>query len=355
MVKKHLRNKILKQYYNLNFPGSFAGIKPFQKSLKENLKIEISHEALRRLLKTSLHYQTNFIKPKKFKTRHLYSQGTGIECYCDTVFVPLKEKEGNQSRRFIFLLCVDNHSRYAYTTKLEEVTVDNLKKAFSRILKVSHKWSIIRVDRDPTINALKSKYFAKKGILLLSRRSVNHMGYFEGIVRTLKRKFIQNIRKNEKGRKWSQKRLEKALKDVTYSYNHTVNSHGFKPAVCNDSRFDPELRLRNYGPKAKPKRFEDFYTEQLKLRKKMNTPDTSKKPNFSENPNSYKVEDLVYVDYESKDVGRKAYNVRRGKIYKVAYVNTFASPFLYRLKDVKSRKPLPGWFYGAELSRADLS
>ena len=69
--------------------------------------------------------------------------------------------------------------------------------------------------------------------------------------------------KNPKG--WNEKRLEKALADVTYSYNHTKSTaHGFTPSSFNFPEFDPELRLRLYK-KRKIERFEDFYTEKLRL------------------------------------------------------------------------------------------
>ena len=54
-------------------------------------------------------------------------------------------------------------------------------------------------------------------------------------------------------------------------------------------------------------------------------------------------------------MGRTAYKVKRGKLYQISYVNTLASPYIYKLKDIKSNKELLGWYYGRELARADLS
>ena len=67
MVKEKLRKKILQKYFSLKFPGSFQGVSVFRKSLKENLNIDISHSALRRILKSSLPYQVNIVKPKVYK------------------------------------------------------------------------------------------------------------------------------------------------------------------------------------------------------------------------------------------------------------------------------------------------
>ena len=135
--------------------------------------------------------------------------------------------------------------------------------------------------------------------MLRARRSVHHMGFLEGIIRNIKRKFIQNLRKNEPRSGWTEKKLERALSDVTYSYNNTVSSsHGRTPASVNSSLFDPFLREALYGHQAKLQPFEVFYKEQLKLRKKANTPDKpSEKPNFDERKDDFKKGSLVYIDY----------------------------------------------------------
>ena len=183
------------------------------------------------------------------------------------------------------------------------------------------------------------------------------MGFLEGIIRSIKRKFIQNLRKNEPRGGWTEKKLERALKDVTYSYNHTVSSsHGRTPISVNSPLFDPFLREALYGPRAKLQPFDVFYREQLKLRRKANTPDREEDlPNFNEEKDSFKKGSLVYVDYsDDSHVGGK-YNVKRGPIYEVSEVNTLERPFLYRLRDPHSKKEAYGWYYGRELVRADLS
>ena len=246
-----------------------------------------------------------------------------------------------------------------YVTALNGLSQEDLKNGFSRILKVSPKWSIIRVDRDPTIKSLKTNYFAKKGILLQVRRSVKHMTYFENILRNVKRRFIKNMRINENDQPWTYRRLVKALEAVCYSYNYTPSSsHTFKPADVNDSKFDPLLRRKLYGPLAKPRRFEETYVEQLRLRKKMNTPNKSKK---RKNPDTeLHKKDLVYIEFEPTDLelrtGKKAYRtLRRKKIYEVGYVNTFDWPFIYRLRDVRTHEDLDGYYYSYELSRFHYS
>ena len=355
MVTKKLAKKILKHYYTASFPGSFQGVEVFRKSLKTNADISISHRALRRVLKSSLSYQVNIKKPKKFKTRALYSKGVYQESYTDPIFIPYQD--GGQAKRFMALIAVDAHSRMVYSTTLTEVRPSALKAGFSRLFKNGMpEFPIIRCDRDASLNTLARPYFSKLGILLIPRRSVHHMGFLEGIIKNLKRKFIQSMRKNEGGKRWSPTRLGNLLKDITESINQTVSSsHGFPPASVNFPEFDPVLREKLYGP-VRIQRFEDMYRQQLKLRRKANTPrQPGKAPNFDERPDSFKKGDLIYIDFEQPNVGRSAYKVQRGKLYEIARVNVLASPYLYKLMDIHTKKELYGWYYGRELARADLS
>ena len=356
MVSKKLAKKILNAYSDLRFPGSFQGIPVFRKSLQQNLGITINHRSLQRLLKSSLYYQVNVTKAKRFKKRPFYSRGVGIEAYTDTVFIGLKSQGEKHQRRFIFLVVVDVHSRMLYATKIDgQVKPESLKQAYTRLFKQGMpKFPIIRCDRDPSLNYLASTFFAAKGVLLRARRSVNHMGFLEGIIRSLKRKFIQNLRKNEPRSGWTDKKLEQALKDLVHSYNHTESSsHGRMPISVNSPMFDPFLREALYGPQ-QLQPFDVFYKEQLKLRKRANTPE-KKKPNFNEGKDQFKKGSLVYIDYvDDYQVSRK-YNVKRGPIYEISEVNSLQRPFLYKLRDVHTEKEAYGYYYGRELARADLS
>ena len=182
------------------------------------------------------------------------------------------------------------------------------------------------------------------------------MGFMESIIRNVKKKFLKNLMENKNDNEWTEKRLERALADVTYSYNNTKNSKtGFTPASCNFPEFDPELRRRLYKEQ-KIERFEDLYTETLRLHKKANTPEKNEnKPNFDESPNSFKRNDLVYIDFKKSRVGNTAYARQRGSIYKISRVNVQSSPYLYKLSSITTGKDLYGWYYGLELGRADLS
>ena len=278
-----------------------------------------------------------------------------MEEYSDTIFVSLKPEEGNRTNRFLFLAVMDMHSKYLWTRKIEEVTTHNVINAFSYLFRTSMPlFPIIRVDRDVVLNSLKTTYFAKKGILLRARRSVYHMGGFEGVIKTVKRKLIQHMPKNGGDKIWSQKRLEMALADCTTSYNESVSSsHNLIPSRVNSSKFDALLRLKLYGPQAKLEPFEKFHTKQMERRKKFNTPEkVSDRRDISESADSFKKGAVVFIDFEPKKAGSRAYDVRRMRYYVISKVDTFASPFL---QDINSGVNLKGTYYGKELSYADLS
>ena len=176
-------------------------------------------------MKSSLPYQVNITKSKKFPKRANYSRGVYIECYADPIFIPYikKVKRNKQVKdkkiNFLALVVADVHSRMLYTTKLARVNPECLKRAFSCLFKAGMPlFSIVRCDPDKSLNKLANSYFANKGILLLTRRSVHHMGFLEGIIRNVKRKFIKNMRKDKNPKGWSEKRLETALADVCLLY-----------------------------------------------------------------------------------------------------------------------------------------
>ena len=90
--------------------------------------------------------------------------------------------------------------------------------------------------------------------------------------------------------------------------------------------------------------------------KKMNPPESDdKKPNFSEK--FFRPLDLVFVEKEKDPArpGRTGYDTRRARVYEVSRVDTFARPFLYKLRNFKTRSDLKGWYYHFELTHADTS
>ena len=135
------------------------------------------------------------------------------------------------------------------------------------------------------------------------------------------------------------------------------SSHNLIPSRVNSSKFDALLRLKLYGPQAKLEPFEKFHTKQMERRKKFNTPEkvSDRRQDISESADSFKKGAVVFIDFEPKKAGSRAYDVRRMRYYVISKVDTFASPFLYTLQDINSGVNLKGTYYGKELSYADLS
>ena len=327
----------------------------FRKSLRENSDIDIGHSELRRILKSSLPYQVNVVKRKKFETRKLYSRGVGIEAYCDPIFVPYQTENEGKKNFFALVVC-DVHSRFLWTWPIKNIEPHYLQNAFLSLFRNGMvKFPIIRCDRDKSLINLTHSFFAKHGILLLPRRSLKHMGFLEGVIRNIKRKMIKNMRMNPKNKPWTRKRLETSLREVTHSYNHSESSsHRMKPAEVNFSEFDPVLHSRLYG-KQPLEKFETLYTETLERQKKAHSPRKGTKSKFKEGPNDFRQGDLVYINFKESRVGNVAYEVQRGPLYRIARVNVLAKPYLYKLFNISSEKELYGWYYGHELAKGDLS
>ena len=162
MVTQKVAKRIVNAYYNPKFPSSMGRLPAFREALKEKLGISISHQALRRLLKTaSLHYQVNVILGKHFKHRPFYSRGNFIEAWMDPIYVKLKPEEGDGSGQFIFLLVADSMSRYIYTIMLKKVSPLTLTHAFSQLFKADMpKFPVMTSDPDPSLMKLTHTYFA---------------------------------------------------------------------------------------------------------------------------------------------------------------------------------------------------
>ena len=176
------------------------------------------------------------------------------------------------------------------------------------------------------------------------------MHVLESTIRVLKSKLTKYLRKYPSEISGSQ--FGRILQDAVFSYNHTVTKQGFTPSSVNSILFDPFLRQTIF-PNEKLKPFDDFYSEQLKLQKRVNSPNPKADRDMDESETAYRVNDLVFLDFQYKNEFRKAYRIRRGNLYRIARVDTTKRPFLFTLKDLQNKEIL-GKFYAAELARANL-
>ena len=135
----------------------------FRAGLKAKLGLDVSLKLLKAVLRRNLYYQTAVIKPKKFKTRHVYSPGVGVEGLTDSVYLYIPEtkrergthfpNEDNVAKKnsqlFVFQIVQDLLSRFVYCQTMKVVNPSALKKAFNTLFRQGMpNFSVIRCDMD---------------------------------------------------------------------------------------------------------------------------------------------------------------------------------------------------------------
>ena len=119
--------------------------------------------------------------------------------------------------------------------------------------------------------------------------------FLEPIIRTIKKKLIQNIRKQPVQNNYSEALLKRYLRLVVASYNDKVNrSHGQISSTVNSPIYDPWLRAKQF-PKMPLIPFDEFYAKEMKRQKIATTPNPKARRRMDENVNNYRVGDLVYL------------------------------------------------------------
>ena len=345
LTKAQIRT-ILTKYFDLKFAGSFQSIKKFQEALERKLDLKVSLRKLTEILKNNAFYQTHVTRPKKYLVRKFSSRGCGLLAHADPCYLQLPTKE-----IFKFLTVCDSLSKMVYGHVLKEVNPKELKMAFTALFKSPHYMSyypVLVVDLDKSLSTLARPFFSSRHMLLRQKRGPQKLGYLEPVIRVLKKKLIQNIRRNKR-KYYSEKLLKTMLKEAVDSYNDTINSsHGHRPRQVHHPFFDPYLRKVQYGDEPLVP-FDRWYVEEMGRQKKVNTarPPQSK-GNIKQDPNKYRVGDRVYIEYEPNSVAR-SYFQRRRKVMKVVRVDTRSKPYIYQVADEQDRTAR-GYFYGAELS-----
>ena len=91
-MKKKIKQKIIRLYHKLNYPGSFGGVDAFRKALKDNDNIDVSRKMLRNILLSSELYATSMRVPSKFLRRSVRAEGVNIEAAMDIFYIKVLEK-----------------------------------------------------------------------------------------------------------------------------------------------------------------------------------------------------------------------------------------------------------------------
>lgn len=119
--------KILELYKDINFPGSFSGVKVFQQYLKTELDESVSEKQLYRLLKSDPLYVTHLKAVRHFPRRPYFVSSFGQLCQCDLAFMaPFNHFQ-------YFLLLIDVFSRHIYVEPLKNKNGPSVESALKRI------------------------------------------------------------------------------------------------------------------------------------------------------------------------------------------------------------------------------
>lgn len=119
--------KILELYKDINFPGSFSGVKVFQQFLKTDLNESIPEKRLYSLLKKDPLYVTHLKAVRHFPRRPYFVTSFGQLCQCDIAYM-------TKFNHFTyFLLLIDVFSRHIYCRPLRNKNGPTVEKAMKDI------------------------------------------------------------------------------------------------------------------------------------------------------------------------------------------------------------------------------
>ena len=303
MISSRNIKKILQSYYSLDFPGSYSGLQTFHESVKANLGINISLNALRKLLKNEMHYQIHFPRKKNLLHRANYARGSNLEAFADVVY--LRYGPGNKEM-MVFLVVLDVFCRYMYATLIPSKIVNptTMEKAFKKLFRQKMpSFPLLRVDRDPSTLKLRP-YFASRRMLLQVKRGPQYMGVLDTAIRVIENRLSRFLVK------YPHANLERALTNVVKSWNQTpVKKLQLTPTEARNPVLDPILRRRLY-PKENLLPFDTFLKKQLKLMRKVNTPRPKDDTTVITSHNQWRVGDKCLINYSPHYLTR-GYNIKR--------------------------------------------
>ena len=288
-------------------------------------------------------YVTHMIRSKALHTKHVYISGCKIQAFTD--FVNMKYGRDNE-KEIWFILVQDIFSKYVYATVIPKVEPEAVTKGFLRLFRAGMPhFSLLRCDRDVVLRYLKDKVFTPRNMLLQVHRSKNYLSILDTTAKIFEKKLSQFFLR------YPNANQEKAIKKVTYGYNHTIHgTHQFTPSEINSPIYDPIVRARLPEEPFEP--FETFLTKNLELKEKLAKP--PKKDDLSYK--SFRVGTKVLIDFPK--VIKRGYEVKRGNIYEIASIITsFGEPWLFRLRHTFRGKVkiIPGYYSGLELFKLPSS
>ena len=304
MISARNIKRILQSYYSLDFPGSYSGVKTFHEAVKTHLGIDISLNALRKLLKSEMHYQIHFPRKKNVLHRANYARGSNLEAFADVVYLRFGP---NNEHLMVFLVVLDIFCRYLYAVLIPSKIVNptTMETAFKKLFRQGMPtFPLLRVDRDPSTLKLRSPFFSSRRMLLQVKRGPAYMGVLDTAIRVIESRLSRFLVK------YPNANLDRALSNIVKSWNHTpVKRLQMTPHEARNPILDPVLRRRLF-PKENLLPFDTFLKKQLRLMRTMNTPRPKHDKTVITSHTQWRVGDKCLINYAPHYLTR-GYHIKR--------------------------------------------
>ena len=313
-----MRERVIKAYTDIRFPGSFGGLGRFNRYLKEKEKINISRLQLKDILEKVPVYQVHVLTKRRFPRRKLTAKGAGIDFHADLAYMP--EYEGFK----YFLLLVDLYSNYVYVVPLKDKSSSSVKKGFEKIFEDNFlfKFSTLGTDAGTEFTANRD-YFKSRNIELYTRRGQNKAFQAENYIRIFKSALYKYLR-----------------------FKRSQNWPDALPKIVDQLNLRRQKSLGPFTSEDINSPFNDPHSRELIRRKKAAGPSLPS----SSHEEGLKEKDYVYVNFK-RELLFKGFDTQRGAIFRIYRVDRSTTPFLYSLRELNGTK-VSGHFYASELKKA---
>ena len=205
------QQRVRKVYYNTKQPGSFGGVAPLAKALRQ--KRSETREWLSFEDAYTLHKPTR----QKFQRRRTIVGGLDHQWQADLIDVQ-KLKKNNGGKTYL-LTCVDVFSKYAWVVPLKDKTGGVLVQAFKEIFSSGRKPFKLQTDKGTEFkNRLVQKLLKKENIEFFTTENEDiKAAVVERFNRTLKERLWRYFTKT------NATRYLDVLSDVVHTYNRSFH------------------------------------------------------------------------------------------------------------------------------------
>lgn len=186
--------KILKLWSDINFPGSFRGVKTFQALLKSDLNIDVSEQQLYKILRKEPIYLVHLIKPYHVKRRPFVTHSYGEVVQADIGFM----FPDPESKFKCFLLLIDVYSNKIFIELLENKTSSEVARGLKNIFtKFGAPIYKLETDNGKEFTGSEPKALYKKlHLVFKTKRGLHKASFAEAAIKQVKRKLFMFLRKN---------------------------------------------------------------------------------------------------------------------------------------------------------------